>query len=279
MVFRITLALLLMAGSTSSAWAQMPPPPPPPGFRITHDGQDLTVAYQRWGMWIESQKGAVAEQALARPELIEAGWYAHPIMTAAFHNDFGRFASAEVRSNCRSPASGCGFLYRRADVPLSQSYGVSPNALDVWLRENFDPALVLHNLRDTAGGISGANLWRVRADVMFAGAASPQALLNENVRVLQIRSRDCPAFLTALQAIEGQRVEGPLDVPGIGEDRPIPPPRPHATRVFYTLSASVDGEQLDLSGGRALATLLQPVLDAVHECEQASASASAAATP
>lgn len=250
MAFRINFALLFVMGWTSSGWAQVPPAPPPPGVTITHDGQDLTVPYQRWAMWIESQKGVVSEQALARPEVIEPGWFTRPIITAAFHNDSGRFASAEVRTNCASPStSGCEFRYRRADVPLSPSYEPVPNALDVWMRQNFDPELVLHNLRESTGESDSTNLWTVPADVMFAGLASPQPILTEHVRIFEVISRDCPALFAALEAVEGERLDLPLDLRGVGRDNPLMPPRPHATRVFYTLSTSVKGEELDLSGG------------------------------
>lgn len=265
---RLIFTLLMATCCASPGWTQIPPAPP--GAAISHDGYNLTPAYERWSSWIESQKGAVSERALARPEVFESGWSGRPFMTAAFHNDYGRFATSEIRARCAAPpAAECEFLYSRADVPLSRSYGPVPNALDVWMRENFDPALVVRNLRE-AGKDPGSDLWRVSAEVMFAGAASPQAFLTEHLRVLRLKSRDCPALLAALQTVETQRPVWALDLRGVGEDRPLVPPRPHAQRVFYTLDASVDGAQLNVSGGAVLEPILRPVLNAAYECERAS---------
>lgn len=279
MIDRILLAWLIVVCGWSAVLAQIPPPPPrlPDGIPAVHEGYDMVVPYRRWGMWIETQKGPVTEQALVAPDTVEGRHLVGgPLFTVAFHNDSGRAASGEVRVYCTlmpvypDPDRGdCSYLYRRADVPVSFSYGAAPNAVDVWMRENFDPALVVRNLR-AAGVAPGADVWTMRQD-LFAGAPSPQPMLTENRHVVRVDSRDCPAFKTAIDAVERGRLDWTVDLFAVGEDLPMPPPRPHAGRTFYTLNAWIDGGSVVLSGGPALATLLGPVIEAVWNCEQAAA--------
>lgn len=277
MIDRVLLAMLFAACLTSPAFAQGPPPPVPvpEQFQAPVDGYDMAVPYQRWRLWIEAQKGAVTERALIEPDTVEGrGGVGGPLFRVAFNNDIGRLATGEVRVFCTvTPVypdrdrGECSYLYRRADVPAGPGYGGASNPFDLWMRENFDPALVARNLR-AAGAAPGDDLWPLRNE-MFVGAASPEAMLTENRRIVRVDSRDCPAFRRAVEAVEQRRLDWTLDLYAVGEDQPRVAPRPHAGTVDYTLNVMIDGQSLTLSGGPALAPLLGPVLDAVYACEQA----------
>lgn len=282
MINRILLAWLIALGGSSAGLAQAPPPPPrlPDGIPAVHDGYAMAVPYSRWGMWIEAQKGPVTEQALAAPDTLEGRHrVGGPLFTVAFHNDSGRAASGDVRVYCTlmpvypdRDRGECSYLYRRADVPVGVSYVGPPTAFDVWMRDNFNPSMVVGNLR-AAGVAPGGDVWAARQE-MFAGAPSPQPMLTENQRIVRVDSRDCPAFKTAIDTVERRRLDWQLDLFAVGEDLPMPPPRPHAGQTFYTLNAWIDGHNVTLSGGPALATVLGPVIGAVWVCEQARASRS-----
>lgn len=275
---RLALALLIVLGWGSAVAAQpVPPVFVPAEFQGDHDGYDMAVPYQRWRMWIEAQKGPVTEQALAEPAVIEGlHRIGQPLFTVAFHNDFGRAASGDVQVFCTVvpvyPARDrgeCSYLYRRADVPIAASYRGDPNAFDVWMRENFDPALIVRNLR-AAEAPPSANLW-MQGERMFDGAPSPAPMLTENLRIVRVDSRDCPAFQTAVEAVERRTLDWTLDLFAVGEDQPLIAPRPHAGRTTYTLNAWVDGHGVTLTGGPVLAEILGPVIEAVWDCEQAEA--------
>ena len=276
MVDRIVPALLMVLCWTSSSLAQGPIPPVrvPDQFQGVHDGYDMAVPYQRWRMWVEAQKGPVTEQALGEADALEGRQRTgRPLFTVAFHNDYGRVASGDVRVYCTvlpvypdRDRGECSYLYRRADVPLSPSYSGEPNVLDIWMRENFDPAMVARNIR-AAGVAPDGDLWMVR-EKMFEGAASPAPMLRENQRIVRVDSRDCPAFQAAVEAVERRRLDWTLDLFAVGEDLPMRAPHPHAGQTFYTLHAWVDGYDVTLTGGPTLATVLGPVIEAVWDCEQ-----------
>lgn len=275
---RIAFALFAAACLVSPAIAQGPPPPVrvPEAFQTPVEGYGMITPYQMWRFHIEQEKGPVTEQALAQAEVLDGRQrVGKPVFTAAFNNDFGRYASVDLQVFCtRTPVypdrdrGECSYLYRQAGVPLGPGYRDPGNAFDDWMVENFDPALVVRNLR-AAGIAPGADLWRENGDVLFDGAASPRQMLAEHLQIIRVDSRECPALRNAVEAVERARLDWTLDLFAVGEDEPFRFPGPHAATATYTLNAWVGGQPLTLTGDGALQSLLGPVLRAAHGCESA----------
>lgn len=278
MLDRIALGLLAAVGLVSPAIAQGPPPPVrmPEAFQAPVEGYNMATPYQLWRGHIERQRGPVTEAALAEAAVLDdRRRVGRPLFTAGFNNDFGRYASVDVQVFCtRMPVypdrdrGDCSYLYRRADIPLGPSYRDPNNAFDLWLQENFDPALVVRNLR--AAGLSpGDDLWMENREAMFEGAPSPRAMLAGHLRIVRVDSRECPALREAVEAVEQARLDWTLDLFAVGEDERGRFPGPHAITATYTLNVLIEGQQLTLTGDGALQPLLGPVLQAASRCESA----------
>lgn len=278
MAVRFVLALLTAMCAATPGLAQGPIPPVqvPEQFREPVDGYGMMTPYQLWRMWIEREKGPVTEQALAQPDVLEGRQrVGRPLITAAFNNDFGRYATADVQVYCTvmpvypdRNRGECSYLFRWAEVPIQVSYREPANAMDVWMRAHFDPALIVRNLR-AADVAPDADLWRVSREAMFEGAASPRPMLTEHLRIGRVDSRECPAFRAAVEAVERARPDWTLDLFAVGGDTPFRVPGPHALTAIYTLNTLVDGQSLTLTGDSALEALAGPVVRAAYDCDQA----------
>lgn len=278
MLDRVALALSLALGAVSPAIDQGPPPPVrvPEAFQTPVEGYSMATPYQLWRGYIERQRGTVTEQALAEAAVLDdRRRIGRPLFTAGFNNDFGRYASVDVQVFCTHvpvhpdrDRGECNYLYRRADIPLGPSYRDPNNAFDRWLQENFDPALVVRNLR--AAGLSpGDDLWMENRDAMFDGAPSPRAMLAEHLQIVRIDSRECPALREAVEGVERARLDWTLDLFAVGEDERGRPPGPRAITATYTLNVLIDGQRLTMTGDSALQPLLGPVIRAASSCESA----------
>lgn len=269
---------VVLLGLPVGAAAQGPPPPirVPEQFQAPVEGYSMVVPYQLWRNWIERQKGPVTEQALAQADTFDGRErVGGPLIAVAYHNDYGRFANADVQVYCTirpvypdRNRGECSYLYRRAEVPISPSYLETSNALDVWMRANFDPALIVRNLR-AAGVAPGVDLWGENKETIFDDAPSPQALLTEHLRIVRVDSRECPAFAAAVEALERARPDWILDLFAVGSDDPSRYPGPHATTATYKLNTRIDGQMITISGDGALEPLLRPVTQAAYGCERA----------
>lgn len=278
MAVRLVLALLTALWAATPGFAQGPIPPVqvPEEFREPIDGYSMITPYQLWRMWIEREKGPVTEQALAQPDVLEGRQrVGRPLVTAAFNNDFGRYATADVQVYCTvmpvypdRNRGECSYLFRWAEVPIHVSYRDTTNAMDVWMRTHFDPERIVRNLR-AADVAPDGDLWRVSREAMFEGTASPRPMLAGHLRIGRVDSRECPAFRAAVEAVEGARPDWTLDLFAVGSDLPFRVPGPHARTATYTLNTLVDGQWLTLTGDGALGVLVGPMVRAAYSCDQA----------
>lgn len=265
-------ALLLLACSAAVSTAAAPPPPPvyPNDLPQTLDGYPLGVVYSRYSFWIEGQKGAVIDAMMAEPADV-AGYrpqFAAPI-SFTIHSDYGHARSGDIRSYCRVAdetrvdRSDCQFVFRTVAIPAAAIDRTGP--VGRFMRETFNPAVVVATMKENAIA-PDADLWRADGHKIFGTLPSPAALLRANAKVETIVSRQCPAMQRALEAIEGQTLPQRIDIPLIGEDGPVPPPRPHAARREDRLTFVADGGSMTVTSWRVLEPLLGPVYAAADAC-------------
>ncbi|WP_447757287.1 hypothetical protein [Sphingopyxis fribergensis] len=270
MVGRAVLLLLACGAAVSTAAAPPPPPVYPDDLPRTLEGYDLGVVYSRYSFWIEGQKGAVIDAIIAEPANV-AGYRPQFVAPVSFttHADYGHVQSGDIRSYCRVAdatqvdRSDCRFVFRTVTIPAAAIDRTGP--LGLFMRESFDPAVVVASMK--ASGIApDADLWRADGHQIFGALASPAKLLRDNARVETVDSRQCPAMQRALEAIEGQALPQRIDIPLIGEDGPVPPPRPHAAQRDDKLTFVADGGSMTVTSWRALEPLLGPVYAAADVC-------------
>lgn len=266
------IGLLLAAwGTAVSAAATLPPPPVyPDDLPRTLDRYALPVLYSRYNSWIERQKGAAIDAVMAEPADV-AGYrrqFAAPI-SFKLHSDYGHVQSGSISGHCRIVSEtavdrgDCLFLFRSVSVPAAAI--AQNNPVGRFLRATFDPAAVVASLK--ANGIApDADMWRVDGRLMFGALPSPARLLRDNAKTETVDSRECPAMLRALEAIEGQTLPQRIDIPLIGEDGEVPPPRPHAAMREDRLTFVADGGTMTVTGWRTLEPLLGPLYAAVQTC-------------
>jgi hypothetical protein len=160
------LALCLGAAPLADAGAAPPPPViAPEAIGRPVEGYDLGTVYQKWRYWVESHKGAAADELLKQPEKIAgAEAFGEPLLRFAKHNDFGHFLSGEIRLYCLTGTRGdaarraCHYRLRRAYVPhdAAPSDG-KDNPVARWTRETFDAAKLARHLR--ASGLAPETDW------------------------------------------------------------------------------------------------------------------------
>ncbi len=270
MVSRAAFLLLACGAAVSTAAAPPPPPVYPDDLPQTLDGYPLGVLYSRYSFWIEGYKGAVIDTIMVEPADV-AGYRPQFVAPFSFttYSDYGHFQSGDIRSYCRTAGetqvdrSDCQFVYRTVTIPAAAIDRAGPVGL--FMRKSFDPPAVVAILK--ANGIApDADFWRVDGHQIFGALASPAALLRDNAKVETIGSRQCPAMQRALEAIEGQTLPPRIDIPLIGEDGPVPPPRPHAARRENKLTFFADGGSMTVTSWRVLEPLLGPVYAAADAC-------------
>ncbi len=270
MVKRLTLVVLLCGAAIKAVAAPPPPPVYPDDLPQTLEGYPLGVLYSRYSFWIEGQKGAVIDAIMAEPADV-AGYRPQFVAPVSFtaYSDYGHFQSGDIRSYCRAAGEtqvdrgDCQFVYRTVRIPAAAINNASP--VGIFLRKSFDPVAVVASLK--ANGIApDADFWRVDGHQLFGALPSPAALLRDNAKVETIDSRQCPAMQRALEAIEGQTLPQRIDIPLIGEDGPVPPPRPHAAQRENKLTFVADGGSMTVTSWRVLDPLLGPVYAAADAC-------------
>ena len=264
--------LWLACGAAAVSSAAAPPPPPvyPDDLPRILGGYDLSVVYSRYSFWIEGQKGTVIDAIMAEPTNV-AGYrpqFAAPISFRTF-SDYGHVQSGDIRSYCRTVSatqvdrSDCRFVFRSVTIPAAAINRTGP--VGSFMRETFDPAAVVANMK--ANGVApDADMWQVEGHRIFATLPSPAKLLRDNAKVDTIDSHQCPAMRRALGAIEGQALPQRIDIPLIGEDGWVPPPRPHAAQREDKLNFVADGGAMTVTGWRLLQPLLGPVYAAADAC-------------
>lgn len=274
-------ALLPVLISGSLAWASaaaaqgpIPPLPVPEYLQESVEGYSMAVPFQKWGHWVERQRGAAIEAALAqRPVLEGERQIGRPLLSVAYHGDLGIIAMGEIRVFCpqawvaRSPAEICHYLYRlgsaRKDATL---FGSSENEVSRWTWENFNPALVVAALKE-AGIAPGADLWRVDGPTLFATHPSAVAMLGAHLQIVTVDSRDCPALHEAVQLMDRSQVAWRTDFMAVGHDDWPRAPNPHAVTASYTLEIFAGGGQVTLKGdGEGLRNIVNPALQAAARC-------------
>ena len=270
MVSRLLL-LTLACGAAVHAIAAPPPPPVyPDDLPRTLDGYALDVLYSRYSFWIEGQKGAVIDAIMTEPAEV-AGYRPQFVAPVSFniHSDYGHVQSGDIRSYCRVVSetavdrADCRFVFRSVTIPAAAIDQSGP--VGRFMRDSFDPAAVVASLK--ANGIAAdADMWRADGHHIFDTLPSPARLLRDHAKTETIDSRECPAMGQALEAIEGQALPPRIDIPLIGDDGPVPPPRPHAARREDRLTFVADGGSMTVTSWRTLEPLLGPVYAAVHAC-------------
>jgi hypothetical protein len=103
---------------------------------------------------------------------------------------------------------------------------------------------------------------------LFTPLPSAVQVLKDKAQVVRLDSRDCPAMAKAVAAVDGARLDLPIDLLAIGKDAPLKPPRPHDVTVTYTLTVRAEDGLVTLEGGRLLHRLVEPILDAADACER-----------
>lgn len=236
----------------------------------------MAEALQVWRGWVEGRKGEAIKIALTtRPSLPDYRIVSGPFLTVTSGNDFGTFRMAEVWTVCplavdRSDTSDCHYLYRKGTVPARvHEIGRPDNAVARWMVENFDVDAVVRALK-AADVPADADMWLVGDEILFSGLPSPVPMLTENVEMVTVNSRDCPAFHEAVKSLDAGRVEWRTDLFGVGEDKALPPPRPHSIRESYGLRLRTETGAIDVSGSDdGLWDVVGPVLLAASACEPA----------
>lgn len=268
-----------VALSVAAAGAAVPPPPAlsPAILDQPVDGYDMRGPYQVWRWWVEQQKGPVTESLLAQPDSIEGLKPFGLLLKFTKHNDFGHFLTGEVRGYCR-PAlpnqftaipGSCRYLLRWAYVPLDAASYSEPNRLSQWTIENFDAAALARHYRKI-GLAPDTDWWQADRDLMFAAAPSPQAVLRESAVVERLDSVECPQMGLAIEALEGQPIDQRIDLPAVGKDGKLLPPRPHSVRSNFRIYLRADGSAFSMEGsGGPIAKMANPILAAAEECAEA----------
>lgn len=272
------LSILILAGDAwaGPAQAQGPVPPAflPERLRAPVDGYDMNTPFQLWRMSVEGQKGEAIRLALEAPPVVEGHrQIGRTFLTYAYNGDMGVFRRGEVRTFCPTRAdwsfepANCFYVYRSGSVPLDAAvYGATDNPVARWTRERFDETRVAERLAE-AGVRPDADMWRVDRAVMLAGQPSALPILSENLEVVTVDSRACPALRDAVHALDRATIEWRTDVMAVGDDAPLDAPRPHSVTGSYTLEIFTGRSFVSLGGDdEALWNIVSPVIRAADGC-------------
>lgn len=257
--------------------AQTLPPPAisPAGLEQPIDGYDMQAPYQLWRYWVERQKGTVIEAALQKPATVDGLKPMGRLLSFRRYNDFGQFLGGEIASYCRvqqgsyvpEPKS-CVYLLRRAYVDLAAaSYG-EHNPVADWTEQNFHPRALARHFR-LIGIAPDTDWWGADRARLFSAAPSPHTILAENITMISLDSRECPAMASAIVATEGKAFDTPIDWPTVGTDPIVAVPRPHAHVTSLTVYLRSGGGSMTIEGGDMVERIARPILDAADACEKA----------
>jgi hypothetical protein len=261
------LSPLLFAALVVSA----PPPPAqrPASVPETVDGYSMDVLVGRWSYYVASRKGPVTRKALQAPPSIPGFRAAGRLLEMeGLDSDYGAVSASDVTRLCplegrQGDPNQCITVLRWAAVP-DETY--TDSALGKWTTSAFRSKPLVDVLK-SRGVKPTADLWSQDLASAFAQIADTDAKLTQLLEIRQVDSRSCTQLATAIADLEGSTLSLTFDLPDVGTDASIEPPRPHAFRWNYRwLLRSEGGTRIEGSANSLAERLAKPLLEAAHDC-------------
>ena len=276
---RVSLLLLAMMGclgwaSPASALGPTPPAVLPDHLLEPVNGYSMWMPFQKWRTRVERQKGEALRQAMASPPVVEGErQIGRTFLTVEYRGDLGVVGRDELRTFCPTgngwsfEEETCHYLYRRGEIPARAAvHGGVDNPVARWMRETFDAEQVATAMRAADVGPDG-DLRGVDEEILFAGHPSAIPVLLENVELVTVDSRACPALHQAVRALDRGRIGWRTDILAVGDDDRPRPPRPHAITATYALEILTGRGFLTMSGDdETLEAAVSPAVKAAEAC-------------